>query len=172
MTTHVPHGRAALERHFTASGLVMNRHRQLLLLQHRKFGVWLYPGGHIERTETPDQAVLREIDEETGIRATLVGKTNPQLADPNAHVTVLHRPYQVLCEFIDDTREPHYHIDLVYLCATAARTCPVQRENDRARFFTYEQTSGLRMFPNFRRLVHHLFRDETAWRLVDDEVIA
>ncbi|WP_321864405.1 NUDIX hydrolase [Burkholderia cenocepacia] len=166
------HDRTTLERHFTASGLVMNPHRELLLLHHRKLDVWLYPGGHVEPAETPDTSVLREIEEETGIRATLVGERDDDLADRDADVTVLHRPYQVLCEFIDDKREPHYHVDLVYLCATAARACPANRENDRARFFTYEQMNDLRMFPNFRRLVDHLYRDVAAWNLVDEEVTA
>ncbi|KVN07016.1 MULTISPECIES: NUDIX hydrolase [unclassified Burkholderia] len=166
------HDRTTLERHFTASGLVMNPHQELLLLHHRKLDVWLYPGGHVEAAETPDAAVLREIEEETGIRATLVGERDGDLADRDADVTVLHRPYQVLCEFIDDKREPHYHVDLVYLCATSARACPAARENDHARFFTYEQLDDLRMFPNFRRLVNRLYRDAAAWNLVDEGVIA
>jgi 8-oxo-dGTP pyrophosphatase MutT (NUDIX family) len=166
-----PYDRATLERHFTASGLVMTPHRQLLLLHHRKLDVWIYPGGHIEAIETPDTAVLREIEEETGIRAMLVGERDDELADREADVTVLHRPYQILCEFIDDKRGPHYHVDLVYLCATRARTCPAQRENDCARFFTHDQMDGLRMFPNFRRLVDRLYRDEAAWKLVDEKVV-
>ncbi|CAB3766835.1 NUDIX hydrolase [Paraburkholderia humisilvae] len=168
----LPDDRAPLERHFTASGLVMNPYRELLLLHHRKLDVWLYPGGHIESTETPDAAVLREIEEETGIRATLLGERDDDLADRGADVTVLHRPYQILCEYIDDRRGPHYHVDLVYLCGTRARACPAQRENDRARFFAYEQMDDLRMFPNFRRLVHRLYRDRSAWDLVPEGVIA
>ena len=29
------------------------------MIQHRKLGMWLYPGGHIEADEDPVQAVLR-----------------------------------------------------------------------------------------------------------------
>lgn len=30
-------------------------------------GKWAFPGGHLEENETPSQAVLRELEEETGI---------------------------------------------------------------------------------------------------------
>jgi 8-oxo-dGTP diphosphatase len=46
-------------RHFTASGIVL-ADEQVLLVEHRKLGMWLYPGGHIEPDEDPVQAVLRE----------------------------------------------------------------------------------------------------------------
>ncbi|MEX3628904.1 MAG: NUDIX domain-containing protein [Burkholderia sp.] len=172
MSASIVNQRAGLERHFTASGLVMNLRRELLLLHHATLDVWLYPGGHVEPTETPDQAVLREIREETGIAATLLGAIDSGLVDREADVTVLQRPYQVLCEYIDDKRGPHYHLDLIYLCCTAECACPAARENERARFFRHEEMAGLRMFLNFRQLVDHLYRDEAAWRLVDHEVTA
>ena len=43
-----------LEKHFTASALIIDNGK-VLLLHHKKLGVWLYPGGHIEKNETPDQ---------------------------------------------------------------------------------------------------------------------
>ncbi|MFI5083488.1 MAG: NUDIX domain-containing protein [Streptosporangiales bacterium] len=48
-------------RHFTASGIVLSHDEQVLLIKHRKLGMWLYPGGHIEPNEDPVQAVLREV---------------------------------------------------------------------------------------------------------------
>ena len=43
--------------------------RCLLLGEHRKSGLWLRPGGHVEDGEDPRQAVRREADEELGISA-------------------------------------------------------------------------------------------------------
>jgi 8-oxo-dGTP diphosphatase len=43
--------------------------RCLLLGDHRKSGLWLPPGGHVEDGEDPRQAVLREAREELGITA-------------------------------------------------------------------------------------------------------
>jgi 8-oxo-dGTP diphosphatase len=43
--------------------------RSLLLVDHRKSGLWLPPGGHVEDGEDPRQAVVREAHEELGIAA-------------------------------------------------------------------------------------------------------
>jgi 8-oxo-dGTP pyrophosphatase MutT (NUDIX family) len=43
--------------------------RCLLLGDHRKSGLWLPPGGHVEDGEDPRQAVIREAHEELGIEA-------------------------------------------------------------------------------------------------------
>lgn len=43
--------------------------RCLLLGDHRKSGLWLPPGGHVEDGEDPRQAVVREAREELGIEA-------------------------------------------------------------------------------------------------------
>jgi 8-oxo-dGTP pyrophosphatase MutT (NUDIX family) len=42
----------------------------VLLGAHRKAGLWLPPGGHVEDGEDPRQTVLREAEEELGIHAT------------------------------------------------------------------------------------------------------
>ena len=165
-----PLDRSQLDRHFTASGFVLNPDRKMLLLHHRKLGVWLYPGGHIEQGETPDVAVLREIFEETGIHAQLLGERDEALADLETDVTVLHQPWRVLCEYIDDKRGPHYHLDLIYVTATSLRACPDDREVEHARFFSLQETADLKMFPNFRRMVDRVFADDALWDLVGMKV--
>ena len=40
---------------------------KILFVSHTKLNLWLFPGGHIEANETPDQAALREAMEETGL---------------------------------------------------------------------------------------------------------
>ncbi|MGW0885744.1 NUDIX domain-containing protein, partial [Streptomyces sp. NPDC002671] len=46
-----------------------NRRGQLLLVAHRKAGLWLPAGGHVEPGEDPWAAVVRECREELGIKA-------------------------------------------------------------------------------------------------------
>jgi len=58
------------ERQFSAGGIVVKGEKenlQILLIKDR-FGHWTWPKGHIEKGETPGQAALREIREETGLR--------------------------------------------------------------------------------------------------------
>lgn len=55
------------KKHFTASALIIEN-KKVLLLFHKKLGVWLYPGGHIEDYENPEEALFREVKEETGLK--------------------------------------------------------------------------------------------------------
>jgi 8-oxo-dGTP pyrophosphatase MutT (NUDIX family) len=74
-------------RHFTVAVFVVWEGKVLLHF-HRKLEMWLPPGGHIERDELPDQAAVREVLEETGLRVELVGEKREDIADP----VQLHRP--------------------------------------------------------------------------------
>lgn len=54
-----------------ASGIALIHSGRLLLLRRRPDcdagGCWAYPGGKIEQGETPEQAAVRELAEETGL---------------------------------------------------------------------------------------------------------
>lgn len=58
----------------TASAFVINEKEELLCIFHKKFGKWVQPGGHIEENETPMDAAIREVFEETGITIQMVEK--------------------------------------------------------------------------------------------------
>ena len=47
-------------RHFTVAVFVVWEGKVLLHF-HRKLGMWLPPGGHIEEGELPDEAAVREV---------------------------------------------------------------------------------------------------------------
>jgi len=93
-------------RHFTVAVFVVWEGKVLLHL-HRKLGMWLPPGGHIERDELPDDAAVREVFEETGVEVELVGERREDVDDP----IQLHRPAGVQLENIGPG---HQHIDLIY----------------------------------------------------------
>ena len=54
-------------KYFTAAGVVFNDQNEILLVKHKRFGMWLPPGGQLDEREAPHEAVVREILEETGI---------------------------------------------------------------------------------------------------------
>lgn len=156
----------SLPKHFTASGFVLRADKKVLLIHHRKLGVWLYPGGHIEPTETPSQAVIREIFEETSIKAEILGGVDQALEDLDAGVHVLHTPYRILCELINSPNDMHYHVDLIYLCAAATTDCVINDEVHDARFFGKDEINGLTLFPNFRVMLERLFEDGDVWEML------
>lgn len=50
---------------------VILRHREVLLIKRSDFPVWCLPGGAIEQREAPENAVVREVLEETGLTIRL-----------------------------------------------------------------------------------------------------
>ena len=81
---------------------------RVLLHRHRRLGLWLPPGGHVEPHELPDDAALREVMEETGVAIELLGPPPFEVPGPRQLV----RPRGVQLESI---APGHEHIDLVYL---------------------------------------------------------
>lgn len=100
----------SLSRDFTVAVIVVHEGRVLLHF-HKKLGRWLPPGGHIESNELPDEAALREVQEETGVRAQLVCENLVDIDLPG-QPRQLCRPLGVQLATI---RPGHEHIDLVYL---------------------------------------------------------
>lgn len=98
-----------LTRDFTVAVFVVH-HDRVLLHKHRKLGLWLPPGGHIEPNELPDEAALREVEEESGLVVELVGPRGIEIDDPDAPRQLV-RPEGVQVENISPG---HQHIDLIY----------------------------------------------------------
>lgn len=145
-----------IDRHFTATGLVFNTQMQILLIRHKKLGIWLPPGGHVEPNETPDHAVLREIYEETGIEAALL--PNGEATDAgDEYAKVLATPFSVYDEDIL-AQKKHFHIDLIYLCV--AKTSVLQAnltETEGLAWFREEQIASLDSYHNARAIIIKAF---------------
>ncbi|MDQ1293239.1 MAG: hypothetical protein QG608_1120 [Actinomycetota bacterium] len=100
--------------HVTAGALLLRGGTEILLIEHRAYGIWLQPGGHLE-VEDDDlpAAALRELVEETGI-------------DPADVVLASAQPVYVECGLVParPTRgEPaHWHLDFGYLFTTGDHT--------------------------------------------------
>lgn len=92
-----PFAETANRVHVTGSAIVVGK-RGVVLHRHKRLGLWLQPGGHIDPGETPWDAALREAVEETGL-AVAFPASGPQLV----HVDVHPGPRK------------HVHLDLRYL---------------------------------------------------------
>lgn len=100
---------AAITRDFTVAVFVVHN-EHVLLHPHKKLGIWLPPGGHIEPNELPDEAALREVEEESGLVVELVGGYGVDMHDPGSPKQLI-RPEGIQLE---DISPGHQHIDLIY----------------------------------------------------------
>lgn len=97
-------------RHFTATTYVV-RGDKVLLHRHRRQGIWLPPGGHIERDELPSDAARREIEEETGLRLRLHSESGAAELSREMGAMVVPQPAFIL---VEDINPYHQHIDFTY----------------------------------------------------------
>ncbi len=93
----------------TVAGYVIHEGKVLLIL-HKKLKKWLPVGGHIEKDEIPDDALLREIREETGMEAEIV-KNNMLSSDGNVKRNTAI-PFHTNVHSVGD----HDHYCLFYIC--------------------------------------------------------
>jgi len=93
----------------TVAGYIFHEDK-LLLIHHEKLDKWLPVGGHIEQNETPDQALVREIKEETNLNVKIIGETEIPII--GATKQNLANPFYVNVHSVGD----HDHCGLFYIC--------------------------------------------------------
>lgn len=106
--------------HVTGSAIVRDLDGRVLLHRHKRLGIWLQPGGHLDPGEPPWGAAVRETQEETGVAARHAA------ADPVLiHVDVHEGP------------RGHVHLDLRYLLVADGTTpfAPAEGESTAIDWF-------------------------------------
>lgn len=108
-----------------ASDAVLTHGGEVLLIQRGREpgkGQWALPGGFVEVGERVEEACLRELREETGVEARILG---------------------LVGVYSDPDRDPRGHVvSVTYLCQpTAPSRCEPEAGDDaaRARWFAWEQ---------------------------------
>lgn len=129
-------------RHFCSSVFVINpENKKILLVKHKKFGKWVQPGGHIEHGETPEEAAIREVYEETGVKVKLLGERFPREDD-------YIRPLG-----IEKNRnlQGDLHIDIIYVGIPINNIKPIiSDESTNINWFTREELNNLNIFDDIK----------------------
>lgn len=103
-------------KYFTATAYIVSKidgEFKILLHKHKKHGLWIGIGGHIEDSENPVEALIREVKEETNLEIEFLNQKK-QLKTQDVDELIL--PDVILQERLSSYKnEPsHYHIDLIY----------------------------------------------------------
>jgi 8-oxo-dGTP pyrophosphatase MutT (NUDIX family) len=81
---------------------------KVLLVNHPRYNKWIPMGGHIELDEDPEEALFREIKEETGLEVEILSK-KPEIDQHDTKFIYTPRYIDV-----HEASAPHKHIALVY----------------------------------------------------------
>jgi 8-oxo-dGTP diphosphatase len=142
------------ETDIVIAAFVMHEGR-LLLVRHAKLGKWLPPGGHIEPDETPDEAVLREVREETGLDVELVHREEIAGDGCSGIVRELALPFYANVHSVGD----HDHACLFYLCRAGSGRVSISHESRGHRWVTPQELAEAGDVPeDVRRIGELAFR--------------
>lgn len=123
---------------------------QVLLVFHRALQRWLAPGGHIDLGETPDQAAVREVREETGLDVLLLSPVSDTHHFDDVGVRMLTLPIAVQLE---DIHPGHQHVDFVYVGTTDSPDLKVDLlEVVEAKWFSTRELERGDIAENVRRV--------------------
>ena len=154
-----------MEKHFTSSVIII-KNKKVLLLWHKKLNTWLYPGGHLEENETPDETAIREAKEETNLDIEVFNNCNFKFESNN--VRILNNPYVIMEEEINDSNGKHYHIDMVYLAIPQRDNEIVIKKEESKEYgwFSYEQIIDMNLLPNLKALLIQVFKEIQNGKIV------
>ena len=114
------HERAAVAKHATSSVLVLGRRSdgwRLGLIRHPRLARVMMPGGHVEAGESPAEAAVREVAEETGLAARLLGPPAPALP-PGYRPPRVAQPWWIVEYHVPPDNHlaaAHVHVDYLYV---------------------------------------------------------
>ena len=142
-----------IQNRFTATGFVFNDAGEILMIKHRKLGVWMPPGGHVDKNELPCEAALREIYEETGIKAKVITAATDADVPVDFRCKELPLPMEILLTNFEG--DGIYNcINLNYLCiAEVTEFNPSKLEVDDIGWFEPSEAMELDTYEFIRKSI-------------------
>lgn len=141
-----------MAKHFCASVFIINpEDKKILLIKHKKNRKWTQPGGHIEYDETPEEAALREVYEETGLKVKLLGDRFPREEDYIRPLGIQKNRHS----------NGETHVDIIYAAVPNHSTDEVlnEEESDDIGWFSREELDSIDVFPDIKITMDYLLRN-------------
>ena len=140
-----------MDKDYCASAFVINPiNKKILLVYHNEFERWVQPGGHIEKNETPEEAVSREVWEETGVKIRLLGERFPREQD-------FIRPLGIQK---NRTISGKIHIDIIYPAVPINEIDHIDADNDvqKIGWFTRNELERIKVFPDIKITMDYILK--------------
>ena len=104
----------------TVDGIILKDNKILLTKRviHPFQGYWVLPGGHVDYGERVEEALRREMKEETGVSLKIK---------------------KLFGVYSDPKRDPRYHTtSVVYLCEKGAEKIKLNQESSEFKYFSFK----------------------------------
>lgn len=138
--------------HYCASAFIINPYdKKILLVKHADYDKWLQPGGHIEPNEIPEDAAVREVYEETGIKIKLLGERFPREED-------FIRPLGVQC---NRKKDGNRFIDIIYAAVpnNPNEELKINEESIEAGWFSRNELERIPVFTDVKITMDYILRN-------------
>jgi mutator protein MutT len=133
------------------SAIVTNDAGEILLQRRTDNQLWALPGGKMDIGETLEQAIVREVCEETGLRV-----------EPERIVGIYSDPKHVFAYSDGEVRQ---EFSICLACRIVGGEVHVSEESSAVRFFSPAEIQDLDMHPSIRlRINDYLERSEPVLR--------
>ena len=132
--------------HFSASAFIVNKERtKMLVVYHIINDGWIYPGGHADGEENLLSVAVREVEEETGLKAKVLNEEiySIQSAPVKGHIKK--------GKYVS----AHLHLDVVYLMEADDKIPLVYRDHESkgVKWVSFEEATDETMC-DFIRPIH------------------
>lgn len=132
--------------HFASSAFVVNKDRtKMLVVYHNIYDAWIFPGGHADGEENLLSVAIREVEEETGLKATILDNSIYAISASPIAGHIKRGKYV----------PAHTHLDVVYFLEADDKGMLAFREDESkgVKWITFEEAIGDNIV-DFIRPVH------------------
>jgi nucleoside triphosphatase len=139
-------GRGVMYPEPTVGALILNKENKALLLKSNKWrGYWVIPGGHIELGEDMEDALRREIKEETNLNIRGIKLLGLQQ-----------------CVYSGNFHERKHFIFIDFICRTEESGVALNDEHQEYKWVALEETKNMPLEPFTRKLMDEYLKGDKS----------
>ncbi len=142
---------------------------KVILHKHKKLGVYLQFGGHVETNENPWQAIVHELKEESGYDINQLKILQPKVRLDELTNSKIHPQPIAINTHPFDSEMNHFHSDITYAFTAEQppKDKPDVNESQDIRLFSLKELRNLKsqeIFDDVRTIHSFILENLTNWQ--------